>query len=185
MCQDPNQRLTRLCHHRWLIPVLAAMDDAGGHARLAVLTNQLGGSRGSMRAAVGAAIEAGYIEKNPGYGHPLRPEFRLTESGRAMAAACRGYVRAFGSVEEAGCAFRKWTLPLLVALALGNERFSELASAMPDISPRALTQALRLLTVTGLLQRQVVEGYPPHTRYALTPRGERAAQAARGVAKVL
>ena len=30
-------------------------------------------------------IELGLLERNPGYGHPLRPAFRLTELGRTVA----------------------------------------------------------------------------------------------------
>lgn len=32
-------------------------------------------------------IKIGLLERNPGYGHPLRPEFRLTQLGIEAAAA--------------------------------------------------------------------------------------------------
>ena len=152
--------------------MLAAMDESAGHARLVVLMHQLGASRAALRAAVGAAMASGFMERNPGYGHPLRPEFRLTDAGRAVGAGCREYVRALATVDLAGCAFRKWTPPLLVALAGGCERFAELESELATISPRALTQSLRRLGDAGLLTREILDGYPPRTRYALTASGD-------------
>ena len=165
--------------------MLAAMDESAGHARLVVLVHQLGASRAALRAAVGSAMASGYLEKNPGYGHPLRPEFRLMDSGRVVAAGCREYVRALSMVDMAGCAFRKWTPPLLVALAEGCERYSELESELATVSPRALTQSLKLLGDAGLLKREILDGYPPRTRYALTAEGERLATAATAMAAAL
>ena len=65
--------LVRLCHHRWLVPVLGEIGAAGG-ARFAVLVARLGISPPSLRRTLAAAEAAGLVMPNPGYGHPLRPE---------------------------------------------------------------------------------------------------------------
>ncbi|WP_337870049.1 winged helix-turn-helix transcriptional regulator [Meiothermus sp.] len=50
-------------------------------------------------------------------------------------------------------ALRKWTLPVLLALAQGHTRFSGLQAALPGITSRALALALRDLEALDWLQR--------------------------------
>jgi DNA-binding HxlR family transcriptional regulator len=66
----------------------------------------------------------------------------------------------------------KWTTLLLIILAEGPKRFSELQRGVPDISKRMLTQSLRNLERDGLISRTVFPTKPPSVEYALTDLGQ-------------
>jgi len=65
----------------------------------------------------------------------------------------------------------KWTTLLLIILAEGPKRFSELQRGVPDISKRMLTQSLRNLERDGLISRTVFPTKPPSVEYAMTELG--------------
>lgn len=83
-------------------------------------------------------------------------------------------------VDPAACPVRdvldrvgeKWTTLLLILLAEGPKRFSELQRGVPDISKRMLTQSLRNLERDGLVTRTVFPTKPPSVEYALTEMGQ-------------
>ena len=161
-----------LFHHRWNVPLLVALHDAGGGARAIVLMNMLGVSRNPLRVALVALQEIDMVEANPGYGHPLRPEFLLTRRGRAVAPHGKRYL---GVVADSELAALKWTAPLLSALA-HCERFNELSNQL-GVAPRPLAATLKALVVAELIERRVDDGHPPRSSYYLTERGREAATA--------
>ena len=65
----------------------------------------------------------------------------------------------------------KWTTLVLLALAGGPHRFSELGRAVPDISKRMLTQTLRDLERDGFVTRHVFPTKPPSVEYRMAPLG--------------
>lgn len=65
----------------------------------------------------------------------------------------------------------KWTTLILIVLAGGPRRFSEIHRAVPDISKRMLTQSLRDLERDGLATRHVFPTKPPSVEYRLSPLG--------------
>jgi len=158
--------LIALFHHRWAAPVLAELERQKG-SRFAALAGILGLSRASLRRTLDALIELGLVTPNPGYGHPLRPEYTLTPRGARVAARCRRLLAVLGDERE--IALRKWSLPVLIALRHAV-RFSELRDELPGITPRALALALKDLQAVGLVERRVDEGaYPPTVAYTATP----------------
>jgi DNA-binding HxlR family transcriptional regulator len=169
--------LVDLCHHRWTLPVLAEIERTRG-SRFATLTGRLGVSGESLRRTLRALQEDGLVARNPGYGHPLRPEYVLTPHGRAYGPAAQRLLRALQGHEEVG--LKKWSLPVLAALH-EPRRFSELGAALPDATPRALTLALKDLQADGLVRRTVLDDYPPSVVYELTPAARPIAAAARGL----
>jgi DNA-binding HxlR family transcriptional regulator len=66
----------------------------------------------------------------------------------------------------------KWTTLVMIMLARGHRRFSQLSRDIPDISKRMLTQSLRGLERDGLVARQVYPTKPPSVEYSLTPLGQ-------------
>jgi DNA-binding HxlR family transcriptional regulator len=66
----------------------------------------------------------------------------------------------------------KWTTLVVIMLAEGLRRFSQLNRDIPDISKRMLTQALRDLERDGLVTRKVFPTKPPSVEYALAPLGQ-------------
>ena len=65
----------------------------------------------------------------------------------------------------------KWTSLMILGLADGPRRFSELRRFIPDISQRMLTQTLRDLQADGLIEREVFPTTPPSVEYRLSPMG--------------
>jgi DNA-binding HxlR family transcriptional regulator len=64
-----------------------------------------------------------------------------------------------------------WSVLVVVALADGSLRYSELAARIDGVSPKMLTQTLRGLERDGLLTRTVHAVVPPRVDYALTDLG--------------
>ena len=172
-------RLVDLVHHRWAVPLLALLFERDG-AKFVTLAHHLGLSRDSLSRTLAALAERDLVARNPGHGHPLRPEWILTPAGRRLGPWCvrlRDRVAALG-LEDLG--FRKWSLPCVEALAGGGRGFSELARALGAISPRALTLALGGLEGEGLVARRVAASATSQAVYALTPTGRRLAPALAG-----
>jgi Predicted transcriptional regulators len=65
----------------------------------------------------------------------------------------------------------KWSMLMIMALAMRPHRFSELHRAVHDISKRMLTQTLRDLERDGLITRHVFPTKPPGVEYRLAPLG--------------
>jgi DNA-binding HxlR family transcriptional regulator len=158
--------LVGLFHHRWAAPALALLDERGG-ARFVELQRRLGVTRESLRRALDALVGLGYVRRNEGYGHPLRPEYLITEPGRT-AAALAGRVSRSRARETL---LRKWSVPVLAELE-DPRRFSELRGALPGVTPRALALALQELESVGLVRREVLPTRPPSTVYRATARAD-------------
>jgi DNA-binding HxlR family transcriptional regulator len=172
--------LVSLFHNRWSVPILAELHRQRG-SRFVTLSRTLGLNRESLRRTLAALIDGGLVGRNPGYGHPLRPEYVLTKAGEAIAGSCRPLVEQLrrGNLEEIG--LKKWSMPVVFALAEAPLRFSELRERLDGISPRALTLALKDLETAGLVDRRVTDDYPPATVYRLTRAGRPLAQLLRQV----
>jgi DNA-binding HxlR family transcriptional regulator len=65
----------------------------------------------------------------------------------------------------------KWTLLILRDLATGPCRFTQLERSLAGISPRTLSQRLRVLEDEGVIARQVYPESPPRVEYELTAKG--------------
>jgi DNA-binding HxlR family transcriptional regulator len=66
----------------------------------------------------------------------------------------------------------KWTALLVHDLSEGPRRFSELRSSCPGISPRTLSERLRMLEQERIVGRHSYAEAPPRVEYTLTPKGE-------------
>jgi DNA-binding HxlR family transcriptional regulator len=65
----------------------------------------------------------------------------------------------------------KWTLLILRELASGTKRFGQLKNTLHGISPKTLTQRLRDLEKSGILNKTLYPEIPPKVEYKLTPKG--------------
>ena len=153
-----------LFHHRWAAPALALVDERGG-VRFVELQRALDVGRESLRRAVDGLVAVGYLRRNEGYGHPLRPEYLITDAGREAA----GLARRVSASAAREVLLRKWSVPVLAELG-EPRRFSELRAALPGVTPRALALALRDLEAAALVRREVLPTRPPSTRYRATRR---------------
>lgn len=66
----------------------------------------------------------------------------------------------------------KWHMLVLCVLAEnGNTRFNAIGKAIPDISPKVLTDTLKSLERDRLITRMVYAEVPPRVEYSLTELG--------------
>ncbi|MGI5878654.1 MAG: winged helix-turn-helix transcriptional regulator [Christensenellales bacterium] len=66
----------------------------------------------------------------------------------------------------------KWSFLILRELFGGTRRFGELRRALPGISPKTLSERLRVFGEKGILVRKAYPTVPPTVEYTLTPKGE-------------
>ena len=147
----------------WAIPILANLH-AGIAGRQAPLLAATGASRTAFAQSMVHLISIGLLERNPGYGHPLRPEFRLTELG-VSAAAIANKIQSVTAEEDQGLLRRSWTLPVLAAVHRPSH-FNDIKRNLRTITDRALSQSLKTMEVRSWVHRHVDEAArPPRTIY--------------------
>lgn len=173
--------LADLGRYRWTVPVMALIGARGG-GRFSDIALNVGLSRESLSRTLDGAITAGWLVRNPGHGHPLRPEYVPTAEGVRVAGTCRAIIAAQAQVGLPADALTRWSLPIIRLIAQGEQRFNAIARALGDATPRALAGSLKALTGLRLVDRQILETYPPATAYALTRQGETLAGALRRAA---
>ena len=68
----------------------------------------------------------------------------------------------------------RWSMLILYTLDGKNTamRYSDILAAIPDISQKMLTVALRNLEADGLVSRQAYAEIPPRVEYSITERGK-------------
>lgn len=164
--------IIKLFHRRWAAPVLADLYAYEG-AKAVALTNRLGISRESLRCTLDELIANGWVVRNPGYGHPMRPEYLLTKQGTKLAPTCLSLMKTLNRIGVQRTALLKWSMPIALALGSGIDRFGELKRTLPGITARALTLGLKELQSSGLIKRRILDQYPPTSSYSLTPKGRR------------
>lgn len=142
------------------------------------LLNRLGVPRDSLGRTLETALANGWLARNAGYGHPLRPEYVLTDEGRRIARSACAIRNAQERLGLTPASLTRWGMPLIRVLRAGEQRFGQISSALTPATPRALSQGLQALEANELLDRAVVEGRPPFSRYQLTSSGILLADAA-------
>lgn len=162
--------------YRWIVPVIACLSEAGG-AKFVTLLNRLGLPRDTLVRTLQAGDEAGWIIRNPGHGHPLRPEYILTPEGERLSLTCRAIVATQANLNLAPDALNRWSLPIVRLIAGGRHRFNDLSHGVPAATPRALTLNLKAMLGYELIGREITAQFPPKVDYMLTGRGQRLAQA--------
>jgi DNA-binding HxlR family transcriptional regulator len=88
------------------------------------------------------------------------------ECGVHLSAFCPSYHHA---IELIG---RRWTGAILRAMLSGEARFSDIASVVPGLSDRLLSERLKELEAEGIVTRTVVASTPVRVDYALTEKGQ-------------
>ncbi|MBI5948735.1 MAG: helix-turn-helix transcriptional regulator [Chloroflexi bacterium] len=111
--------------------------------------------------------------RNPGYGHPLRPEYVLTPAGESVGRLCVELAAVVRSEGLLKVALKKWPMIVLAAVGRGAHRFGEVKAMLPGVSARSLALALKDLESEGLLERRISAGYPPAPAYSLTAKAQR------------
>ncbi|WP_299917801.1 helix-turn-helix domain-containing protein [uncultured Roseobacter sp.] len=158
----------------WALPILSSLH-AGIPGRQATLLTATGASRTSFAQSMEHLIELGLLERNPGHGHPLRPEFRLTEFGKESAAIAHK-INSVSQDEDQDLLRRAWTLPVLASLHTPGH-FNDIRRSLLTITDRALSQSLKSMESRNWVHRSVnVDARPPRPIYSAINTGGRICQ---------
>ena len=170
--------LVNITTRAWALPILAALR-RGVPGRQAPLLHATGAGRSAFAQSMQHLIDLGVVERNPVYGHPLRPEFRLTEQGVKTAAIAQKIHAA--TPANGGILLRRtWTVPVLATLDTPR-RFNDIQRGLQTITDRALSQSLRQLEDHHWIKRTVdVAAHPPRPLYAPINDGAVISQIMRG-----
>jgi len=145
--------LVKITSRAWSLKILALMHK-GAPGRQAPLLSAAEACRTSFAASLKHLVELQLLERNPGYGHPLRPEFRLTVEGTQAAKVASEIIDAVPRPVETKILRKSWTVPIL-AVTESPRHFIEIKSDLSSITDRALSQSLHLLHERKWLHRDV------------------------------
>ena len=65
----------------------------------------------------------------------------------------------------------RWTLLVLRDLSRGHTRYSELLESLAGVSPNLLSDRLKTLEESGIVERSFYSDHPPRAEYKLTAKG--------------
>ena len=156
-------------HFRWNVPILSEISNLDG-ARFVTILNRIGISRSVLSSTLDKLVESGLVKRNPGYGHPLRPEYLLPPEGKKIAPLCTDLMKLVKEHKAWRLVQSRWALRIMFLLAEPGLRFSEMRSRLAPITPRALSEELKLLNSEGYVERKIIDDYPPSALYRLTPK---------------
>ena len=167
--------LVNITSKAWALTVLALLH-SGVPGRQAPLLKASGAGRTAFTQSLDHLVEIGLLERNPGHGHPLRPEFRLTAAGKPAAALAHRILVDAGPGDPT-LLRRTWTVPILVSLHRPRH-FSEIKGDLPVITDRALSQSLKSMEALDWVQRSVDDAArPPRPLYRAVNAGLRISRA--------
>jgi len=164
--------ILQLGKKRWALPVLALLA-RGAVLRAYPLGQTLGCSRAAITGVITHLRTLGLLRKNPGHGHPLRPEFQLTAKGKAVAISAEQVWRQIETDQTlTHIALARWSLPILQRTH-HEMRYGQLRRDLAPITDRALSMSLQSLTRATLLIRRVdMEQRPPASLYQSSKQGQ-------------
>lgn len=165
-------KLVNLCARTWSLTALSLMAN-GVSPRISPLAASANCGRTAMGASVEHLVALGLLERNPGHGHPLRPEFRLTADGEFMADWAAALTGMMKSDVDKALLRSKWSLPLINCLP-EEKRYSDLRRELVPVTDRALSNCLKQLTNNSWVNRTVENNLsPPTVIYGTTRRGRK------------
>ncbi|MEJ6403184.1 winged helix-turn-helix transcriptional regulator [Yoonia sp. 2307UL14-13] len=137
----------------------------GVPARQAPLLAASGAGRTAFGQSLQHVRDLGLIETNPGHGHPLRPEYRLTPKGAEIAAIAARIDNSIQGSEQETLIRRAWTIPVL-AVSEKPRYFGHIKGSLGRITDRALSQSIKQLEEKRWLIRRVdTNARPPRPLY--------------------
>lgn len=145
--------LVNLTSKAWSLKILALLHE-GVPGRQAPLLAATTASRSSFTTSLDHLCQLGLLERNPGHGHPLRPEFRLTAQGQIVAAQARQIIQLTPNDNDFTLIRRSWTIPIL-AVTTAPQRFSQIRTDLNRITDRALSKSLSQLEDHCWIQRDM------------------------------
>lgn len=168
--------LVNLTSKAWALKILALLH-SGVPGRQAPLIAASTASRSAFASSLAHLIQLGLLEKNPGHGHPLRPEFRLTQTGAVVASMANRIVESVPDEDGFAIIRRNWAVPIL-AVTEKPKRFSVIKSGLGTVTDRALSKSLGVLEDLDWLKREIdVSQRSPYPTYQAVNAGKAINQA--------
>ncbi|MBL4767048.1 MAG: helix-turn-helix transcriptional regulator [Rhodobacteraceae bacterium] len=159
--------LVKITSRAWSLSILALMH-SGIPGRQAPLLSASGASRTAFTQSLVHLVDLGLLERNPGHGHPLRPEYRLTPKGIKIAMIAEKIIAAVPLQTQSAILRRAWTVPVL-AVIQKPRYFSEIKTELVSVTDRALSQSLQQLQARQWVHRDVdITKSPPRPLYHAT-----------------
>jgi DNA-binding HxlR family transcriptional regulator len=66
----------------------------------------------------------------------------------------------------------RWTMLILRDLSWGRKRFADLEASLASIGPNLLSERLKSLETSGMVERFLYSDHPPRAMYKLTEKGK-------------
>ncbi len=168
--------LVKVTSRAWSLSILALMH-GGTPGRQASLLSASGAGRTAFSQSLRHLVDLGLLERNPGHGHPLRPEYRLTREGVEVAKIADKIKGAVRQPSERALLRRAWTIPVLV-MSEEPRYFTDIKTGLVSITDRALSQSLKQLQAKHWIQRKIdTVARPPRPLYQATNVGARVSHA--------
>ena len=145
--------LVKITSRAWSLEILALLY-MGTPGRQASLISASGAGRTALAQSLRHLADFGLLERNPGHGHPLRPEFRLTAKGVEAAIFSEKIRRVVPEQHDRIILRRAWTVPIL-AVSQDPRHFTDIKIHLGQITDRALSQSIKILQEKHWLQRIV------------------------------
>lgn len=156
--------LVKITSRAWSLNILELLHN-GVAGRQATLLSASGASRTAFTQSLNHLISLGLLERNPGHGHPLRPEYRLTPEGVSAAIVADKIKKAVPEPSHQILLRRTWTIPVLV-VSHKPRYFKDIKNELGIITDRALSQSLNQLHSKDWLKRTVnISARPPRPVY--------------------
>lgn len=169
------EMLIKIASRAWSLNILALMH-GGTPGRQAALLSETAAGRTAFTQSLGHLLDLGLLVRNPGHGHPLRPEYRLTPNGTEVAIIA-DKIRTATPKASGTLLRRAWTIPILV-VSRKPRYFTEIKSELATITDRALSQSLKQLEARHWLERTInMEIRPPRPVYQVANAGARICKA--------
>jgi DNA-binding HxlR family transcriptional regulator len=109
----------------------------------------------------------GYKWRNVWYNMPMRKisQSFTNHDARQCEEQSASMSRAMNLIGD------MWTLMIVFNLLGGPRRFGELLDAMGSVSPKTVSQRLKMLEEIGCVERRAFAEIPPRVEYRLTEKG--------------
>ena len=174
---DNPRTLNQVFERRWVVPILAQLADEGG-CKFVTLSSRLDGSRDALRASLSLLSSLGLVVPNSGHGHPMRPEYVLTNRGEMVSHPAKALVNALQRADSLDVGLKKWSMPTLHCVGLGSDRFRCIAQSLGTVTDRALSIALKDMNQLAFIEQTLQDGRPPYRLYSIS-------RSAKNIASVL
>jgi len=162
--------LVKVTSRAWSLNILALML-SGTPGRQVTLLSASGASRTAFTQSLQHLLDLKLLERNPGHGHPLRPEYRLTPKGVEIAIIADKIKGAVPRTSEHALLRRAWTIPVLVA-SREPRYFTDIKNDLVSITDRALSQSLKQLQARHWVRRKIdIASCPPRPLYQVANAG--------------